>query len=138
VMGWQDDAAVRDLLRRCRALLFCGEEDFGMTPVEAQAAGRPVIAYRAGGALETVLDGQTGVFFDDQTVQGVTEGILRFESTTSLQTPTRIQEHARQFSTDRFRERFMGFYRWCIAHFQQGGPQQVRQAMAGLDQDAFL
>src|SRR5437868_12950421 len=63
-MGRQPDKIVNYFAARCQALLFPGEEDFGMVPLEANAAGRPVIAYNAGGARETVVDGKTGVFFD--------------------------------------------------------------------------
>ena len=60
LLGWRDDATVRDYMRRCRALLFCGAEDFGLVPVEAQAAGRPVIAYAAGGASRPSSTGKPG------------------------------------------------------------------------------
>ncbi len=66
-LGHLDRAAVDDLLARCRAFIAPGVEDFGIAPVEAMAVGRPVVAYAAGGALETVLDGRTGVFFDEAT-----------------------------------------------------------------------
>lgn len=66
-LGRLDDECVRDLYRHCRLLIFPGEEDFGIVPVEAQACGRPVVAYGIGGALETVVDGQTGIFFHAQT-----------------------------------------------------------------------
>jgi len=138
VLGWQDDAVVRDLLGRCRALLFCGEEDFGMTPVEAQAAGRPVIAYRAGGVIETVRDEQTGVFFDRQVVDCVADAIERFEGADSLWMPEQIQEHAQQFSIDAFCGRFMRYYQWCMDRFRDGGPDHVREAMRSVDRDAFV
>ncbi|MBN2133132.1 MAG: glycosyltransferase [Sedimentisphaerales bacterium] len=138
VLGWQDEAVVRDHLRRCRALLFCGQEDFGLVPVEAQAAGRPVIAFRAGGALETVVENRSGVFFDRQDVTSVTEAIERFESAESLWPASQIQRHARQFSTSRFRWRFERFYRWCLDQYRAGGADQVRQAMATIAPDAFF
>lgn len=65
-LGWQPDSTILDLYRNCRMLIFPGEEDFGIVPLEAQACGRPVIAYRKGGALETVLENVTGLFFDRQ------------------------------------------------------------------------
>jgi len=137
-LGWQSDDVVRSHLQHCRALLFCGQEDFGMVPVEAQAAGRPVIAYAAGGALETVKDNQTGIYFKEQTVDSVTDAIQRFESTDNLYTPQLIQEHAAQFSTQKFIDRFNRFYHWCLAHYQMGGADQVRQAMIKIDREAFL
>jgi glycosyltransferase involved in cell wall biosynthesis len=138
VLGWQSDASVRDHLTRCRALLFCGREDFGMVPVEAQAAGRPVIAYRAGGATETVRDLETGVFFDTQDASSVIDAIGRFESSRSLWPPERIQSHACQFSIETFRRRFRRFYEFCLEHDRAGGPQRVREAMAAIDREAFL
>ena len=65
-LGWQSNQDIRDLYRACRLLVFPGEEDFGIVPLEAQACGRPVVAYGRGGALETIVDGRTGVFFDEQ------------------------------------------------------------------------
>jgi glycosyltransferase involved in cell wall biosynthesis len=79
-LGYQPDEVVRDYYARCRALVFPGEEDFGLTPVEAQAVGRPVIAYAAGGSLETVVDGETGVFFDPQTPEALAAAVEKFET----------------------------------------------------------
>jgi glycosyltransferase involved in cell wall biosynthesis len=96
------DADERDrLLAGARALLFPGEEDFGIVPVEAQAAGLPVIAYGVGGATETVLDGRTGVLFDEQSAGGLARAIERFESL-SLDEQT-LRENARRFGRERFR-----------------------------------
>ena len=138
VLGWQNDDVVRDHFRRCRALLFCGQEDFGMVPVEAQAAGRPVIAFGAGGAMETISEGRTGLFFDHQTPESVMETIQRFEAAADLWPAERIREHARKFSIERFRKRFLAFYNWCLARHGEGGPQAVRDAMRSIDLDAFL
>ncbi len=126
VLGWQDDRVVREHYRRCRALLFCGQEDFGMVPVEAQAAGRPVIAFASGGALETVVENSSGVFFQQQNVESVMDAVVRFEKT-PLWPPRRIQEHSRRFSVERFRERFLRFYAWCIDLYETGGPDRVRE-----------
>jgi glycosyltransferase involved in cell wall biosynthesis len=95
-------AAERDrLLAGARALLFPGEEDFGIVPVEAQAAGVPVIAYGVGGAAESVLDGRTGVLFSEQTVDGLVSGIERFEAL-DLDGEA-VRENARRFGRERFR-----------------------------------
>lgn len=136
-LGWQSDEAVRDHMRRCRAVLFCGCEDFGLVPVEAQAAGRPVIAYRAGGATETVLDGETGVFFDQPEVDSVVEAMRRFESGAALWPPERIQRHARRFSIEVFRRRFSRFYKWCLDRHRRGGPAAVRAAVDTISADRF-
>ena len=77
-LGYVPDEDLPDLVARCRAFIFPGLEDFGITPVEAQAAGRPVIAYRGGGALDTVGEGVTGVFFDEQTVESLSDALRRF------------------------------------------------------------
>jgi glycosyltransferase involved in cell wall biosynthesis len=89
------------LLGGARALLFPGEEDFGIVPVEAQAAGVPVIAYGVGGAAESVLDGRTGVLFDEQTIDGLTAAIERFEQLDLDEGAMR--ENARRFGRERFR-----------------------------------
>jgi glycosyltransferase involved in cell wall biosynthesis len=90
-----------ELLGGARALLFGGEEDFGIVPVEAQAAGLPVIAYGVGGAAETVLDGRTGVLFDEQTVAGMAGAIERFERLTLAQ--DEVRANAERFGRERFR-----------------------------------
>lgn len=77
-LGWQTDEAIRSFYRSAKALIFPGEEDFGIVPVEAQACGCPVIAYREGGALETVIDGKTGIFFDKPSVASLIAALERF------------------------------------------------------------
>lgn len=103
LMGKQSDEVIRDYYRRCKAFLFPGEEDFGMTPLEAQACGRPVIAYGKGGALETVIDGQTGVFFKEQTVESLIEAIKRLDSINIDKSVCR--KNAEKFSVQVFKER---------------------------------
>jgi glycosyltransferase involved in cell wall biosynthesis len=105
--GWVDDRTLRDLYANCRGYLFPGEEDFGIAPVEAQAAGKPVIAYAAGGALDTVIDGETGVLFARQTPADLADAVRRFE-TLSFD-PDRIRQNAERFSSQVFRERFSSF-----------------------------
>ncbi|QSO45528.1 glycosyltransferase [Alicyclobacillus mengziensis] len=78
-LGWQSDDVVKRYMWECMALIFPGEEDFGITPVEVNGHGRPVVAYRGGGALDTVVDGINGVFFDRPTVQSLKEALLRVE-----------------------------------------------------------
>lgn len=78
-LGFVSDSQLARLYGGARALLFPQEEDFGITPLEAAASGKPTVAYRAGGALETIIDGLTGVFFDYQTVSSLTSGLQRFE-----------------------------------------------------------
>lgn len=99
-LGRVSDADLPALLARSRALLFPGEEDFGIVPVEAQAAGVPVIAYGSGGARDSVVDGVTGVLFDPQTVDGLCAAIERFEAL-DLQDGA-LREHAREFGPEAF------------------------------------
>ncbi|HEX4804698.1 MAG TPA: glycosyltransferase [Conexibacter sp.] len=101
LLGRVSDGERDALLASARALLFPGEEDFGIVPVEAQAAGLPVIAYGVGGARETVRDGVTGVLFDAQTPEAVAEAIRRFESLAL--DPDAARENARGFGRARFR-----------------------------------
>ncbi|HEX3277684.1 MAG TPA: glycosyltransferase [Thermoleophilaceae bacterium] len=100
-LGYLPDEDVAELLSGARALLFPGEEDFGIVPVEAQAAGVPVIAYREGGIQDTVLEGETGVFHAEQTVTSVASAILQFESMQFDE--YRIRANARRFGSARFR-----------------------------------
>ena len=104
--GWTT-TTLRDLYANCRGFLFPGEEDFGIAPVEAQAAGKPVIAYAAGGALDTVIDGETGVHFARQTPADLADAVRRFESLTF--DPDRIRQNAQRFSSEVFRDRFSAF-----------------------------
>ena len=103
LLGELADAEVARLLSGCRALLFPGEEDFGLTAVEAQAAGRPVIAYAEGGASETVIEGETGTFFPDLTVESLAAAIERFDPAGFSASACR--ENARRFAPERFRAR---------------------------------
>ena len=79
-MGRQPDEVVKKYMSECKALIFPGEEDFGITPVEAMSCGRPVICYGKGGVLDTVIDGKTGVYFEEQTVESLKKAILKFEN----------------------------------------------------------
>lgn len=107
MLGRVDDDVVLDYMMRCKAFLFPGEEDFGITPIEAQACGKPVIAYGKGGALETVQADKTGVFFDQQTVESVVSAVRRFESMEF--DADEIREHSEQFSEERFRKELKEF-----------------------------
>lgn len=104
-LGRVPDKVVPSLYAGCRGFLFPGEEDFGITPVEAMAAGRPVIAYGRGGVLDSVVEGETGVFFREQTVDSLIDALERFEQRTfSAQT---AMQRAEQFSETVFREAFL-------------------------------
>ena len=103
-LGHVPDGALPGLLSRARALLFPGLEDFGIVPVEAQAAGVPVIAYGEGGVRDSVLDGRTGVLYPEPTVEGLVDAIRRFESL-SFDTPA-LRRNAERFAPERFRHDF--------------------------------
>jgi glycosyltransferase involved in cell wall biosynthesis len=94
---------LKEKLARCRALVFPGEEDFGIVPVEAMASGRPVIAYGRGGALETVISGRTGVLFEDHSVDGLIEAVRVFETNEASFKPEAIRAHAGNFSERNFK-----------------------------------
>lgn len=118
-LGWQSDESVREHMRRCRALLFPGEEDFGIVPVEAQACGTPVIAYGKGGATETILSpesGQepTGLFFNEPTAEGLVEAVLRFETQTNDFSPGVARRQALRFHGQRFSEELFGYLRQVV------------------------
>ncbi len=106
-LGGISDAEKDRLYGACRATIFPAEDDFGIAQVEAQAAGRPVIAFRAGGATETVVDGVTGVFFDAQTPEAIIAAVARREATTF--DPATIRAHARTFDAAVFRGRIADF-----------------------------
>jgi glycosyltransferase involved in cell wall biosynthesis len=106
-VGRVDEDELRSLYRRCRAYITAGDEDAGIQPVEAMAAGRPVIAYASGGVRETVLDGVTGCFFHEQTPAALAVAVaqsrtVRFES-------QRIRHHAEQFGREQFKQRIEQF-----------------------------
>lgn len=100
LMGYQSHKILHEYMQKARAFIFAAEEDFGITPVEAQACGTPVIAFGKGGILETVLDGKTGVFFYEQTIDDLICTIKKFET---LQFDHYfIHKHAQSFSNERF------------------------------------
>lgn len=116
---------VVELMAHCRAFFFPGFEDFGIAPVEAQAAGRPVIALARGGALDTVIDGQTGLFFHEQTVEAVIAAIEAFERLAF--DPTVARTNAERFSQARFRRELSGFVEEKWQAFQASQPKNSIQ-----------
>jgi glycosyltransferase involved in cell wall biosynthesis len=104
-LGRAPDDVVESYASRCRALLFPGEEDFGMVPLEVNSAGRPVVAFHAGGATETIVEGLNGLFFHEATSQSLAAAIEEFEKRTW--NPRAIRQHAEGFSSDVFEQRMM-------------------------------
>lgn len=106
-LGRQPDDVVKKYMQECKALLFPGEEDFGIVPVEAQACGRPVIAYGKGGALDTVINEKTGIFFTEQTSDSLKEAINKFEQMSFNK--QEIRNHALEFDEKLFQEKIRKF-----------------------------
>lgn len=102
-LGRQSDDVIKEYYSKCRAFVFPGEEDFGITPLEAQASGRPVIAYGKGGALETVIDGTTGLFFEEQKLDSVINSIRKFEKVKFNKDI--IRNHAKEFDEEVFKKK---------------------------------
>ncbi|WP_036266212.1 glycosyltransferase family 4 protein [Methylobacillus glycogenes] len=108
ILGYQSHAVLRDYMQRAKGFVFAAEEDFGISPVEAQACGTPVIAFAKGGALETVIpeergDPATGLFFHEQTADAIVDAITRFNLLSQKISPFACRENALRFSPDRFR-----------------------------------
>ena len=123
-LGSVSDDEKHEQFGKCRALLFPGEEDFGIVPVEAQAHGRPVLAFGAGGILETVVDlktvylqseGPTGIFFREQSASAMESAIVTFERNADRFDPETIRTHALQFDRTIFHERIQSFLESALA-----------------------
>lgn len=114
-LGFVADDELPGLMARAKAFIFPGLEDFGITPVQAQAAGRPVIAYRGGGALDTVIPGATGEFFDDLTVESLAEAMRRFDP--AAYRPAALRQHALRFDTAAFNAGITGAVDAAVANF---------------------
>jgi glycosyltransferase involved in cell wall biosynthesis len=143
-LGPVNDAELRANLAGCRSLLFPGEEDFGIVPVEAQSFGKPVVAYGSGGVLETVrgilpneaaLENPTGVFFTEQSLSGLTQAMLEFESIEHQFQPEIIREHSLQFDSAIFKQRISEFVASAVSDFRAGN--QADNISADKVFDAF-
>jgi glycosyltransferase involved in cell wall biosynthesis len=102
MLGWLPKAELTQVLGRARAFVYAAEEDFGITPVEAQAAGCPVLAYGSGGALETVIGGKTGLFFQEQSEHALMETVKEFERSRNGFRDSEMRANAERFRKERF------------------------------------
>jgi glycosyltransferase involved in cell wall biosynthesis len=127
-LGWLDDVRLADLYAACQAFIFPGEEDFGIAPLEAQASGRPVIAFGRGGLMETVvgLDGAsseacpTGIFFDEQNVASLIAAVRLFEQNKDRFAADPIREHAGKFGRARFKREIGEHIEECLRQYRGG------------------
>ncbi|MBU2595867.1 glycosyltransferase [Patescibacteria group bacterium] len=119
ILGYVDNKRLIELLSHCRAFIFPAEEDFGIAPVEAMASGRPVIAYAKGGALETVVEGRTGLFFKDQTIDSLILTVKRFEKFEPLFNPQDSRTQAEKFSIERYEMEWRGFVEKSLLEYNK-------------------
>jgi glycosyltransferase involved in cell wall biosynthesis len=106
-LGWRDNNEIKKYYQNCKALIFPGEEDFGIVPVEAQACGKPVVAYESGGAMETIVGGRTGVFFEKQSTDSLMEAIKMLENIKF--NSDEIRGNAEKFSREIFKDKIKKF-----------------------------
>jgi len=107
-LGFKEDEEVREYMKNCRGLIFPGEEDFGIVPVEAMACGKPVLGFGKGGLLETVIPGETGEFFYESTVGSMEDGLARLMKNGDRYKPGHIKKHAQKFGRDVFEKKIRG------------------------------
>jgi glycosyltransferase involved in cell wall biosynthesis len=119
LLGHQPSSVLKEHMQKAKAFIFAAEEDFGITPLEAQACGTPVLAFARGGALETVVDGVTGLHFHEQSAHAIQQVVRRFEAVSGQFQPELIRAHAERFSTQRFRAEFREFVDTCWSEHQR-------------------
>jgi len=107
LLGFVDDDELPYYYQNCKAFIMPQEEDFGITPIEAMSFGKPVLALRKGGAVETIIEGVTGEFFDDPIPEGLADGVRRLNENYSKYNPEIIKNQANKFSSERFREEIL-------------------------------
>lgn len=117
LLGYQPFEILKDYMKRAKAFIFAAEEDFGIIPVEAQACGTPIIAYGKGGTTETVIEGETGLFFKKQSVESLIESIKEFEKKEDRFNCSIIRKNAEKFGKKRFKKEFKDFVDSKIREF---------------------
>ena len=140
VLGHLPDEAVRAYLQRARAFVFAAEEDFGIAPVEAMACGTPVIAYGRGGVTESVVQNETGVFFEEQTVESLLEAVRHFESMCRAEPmlPASIRRHAERFAAVEFRRKLSAAVERAWATFPRHRARTPKLNEDALNEDSLL
>ena len=118
-LGWQSQSDLKDKLSRAKAFVYTAVEDFGITPVEAQAAGCPVIAYGKGGVRETVVEGRTGLFFHEQTSESLIEAIQNFEGDPNRFEISVLRKNAERFNKARFQQELSTYIEAKYSDFQR-------------------
>ncbi len=108
-LGFQPEEKIAEYYQNCQAFIFPGEDDFGITPVEAMSFGKPVLAYRKGGALETIIEGETGEFFDDPIPEILADGVRRIKNNCDSYDAEKIKKQARKFSEEEFKKKITEF-----------------------------
>ncbi|MDR5752661.1 MULTISPECIES: glycosyltransferase family 4 protein [unclassified Caballeronia] len=134
IMGYQSFEVLHDHLQRARAFVYAAEEDFGISIIEAQACGTPVVTFGKGGALESVIgmpnERPTGVFFKEQTEESLLMAVERFERNAHLFDPKVIRENAERFSTEKFKASLSAFVEVALARFRAESTMAPRLARA--------
>ena len=120
LLGFADDETMADLMGRAKAFVFAAEEDFGITPVEAQACGTPVICFGRGGARETVLDGKSGLYFMEQNAKELLAAVAKFEQNYDKFEPAKIRENSLKFSRARFEAEIKSYVEKKYEEFKDG------------------
>ena len=120
LLGFADDETMADLMGRAKAFVFAAEEDFGITPVEAQACGTPVICFGRGGARETVLDGESGLYFMEQNAKELLAAVAKFEQNYDKFEPAKIRENSLKFSRARFEAEIKSYVEKKYEEFKDG------------------
>jgi glycosyltransferase involved in cell wall biosynthesis len=128
-LGWTPDDALARTIAGCKALVFPGEEDFGIVPVEAMSAGRPVIAYGRGGALDSVIDGETGLFFHEPSAESLANAVRTYEVEYESFDADHIAAYAASFDREHFKARFADFVREQLT-LQR--PAEIQRAVNAL------